>query len=177
MKKISISTLLLLLLISEVGAADPPNLNKKVEKEVVKLFSTETQLREIPVIVDGQKASDLLREGDLPYAIESLEGIVGYVFSTSAKGRFDYFDYSVIYSKDLSVMGLMVTTYRSSHGAEICSKGWLKQFNGYHGEEIRLGKDVDTISGATFSASSMVEDIKRCYLLMKDLIGLSPVRF
>ena len=65
---------------------------------------------------------------------------------------------------------MVVTTYRSSHGAGICSKGWLKQFRGYHGEEIRLGKEIDSISGATISASSLVEDIQRGYKQMEELV-------
>ncbi|MFO7668275.1 MAG: hypothetical protein R6W31_01325 [Bacteroidales bacterium] len=169
MKRILIPAILILLLISEVGGADPPDLDKRVQKEVEKIFNSEPQLREIPVTGEDQIVSDLMKEGDLPYAIQSLEGSLGFVFSTSAKGRYDYFDYSVIFSNDLSVLSVLVTTYRSSHGAGICSKGWLRQFEGYHGGEIRLGKEVDTISGATISATSLVEDIKRCYLVMKEL--------
>jgi Na+-translocating ferredoxin:NAD+ oxidoreductase RnfG subunit len=136
---------------------------------VARLFESEPQIREIPVSADDQAVSDLMTKGDFAYAIQGHEGSIGYVFSTSAKGRYDYFDYSVIFSNDLSVLSVLVTTYRSTHGAGICSKGWLKQFEGYHGEEIRLGKEVDAISGSTISATSMVEDIRRCYLVMEAL--------
>jgi Na+-translocating ferredoxin:NAD+ oxidoreductase RnfG subunit len=171
MKKLSIVLLILLLFFCEAGAIFPPEPEKRVVKEVTKLFSEESILQEIPIPSEVQAVNDLMREGDQPYAIKSSEGILGYVFSTSAKGRYDYFDYSIIYSKDLSVMVVLVTTYRSSHGAGICSKGWLKQFKGYQGEEISLGKDIDSISGATLSATSMVEDMKRCYLLMEEITG------
>ncbi len=163
------AALSLLMLVSEVEAFHPPNPDKKVEKEVAKLFDIEAQFQEVPVFVDGQKVSDLIHEGDQAFALESNEGRLGYVLSTSAMGRYDYFDYSIIYAKDLTVMGVLVTTYRSSHGAGICSKGWLKQFKGYQGEEIRIGKEIDSISGATFSSTSMVEDMKRSYSLMKEL--------
>ena len=171
MKKLSITLLLLLLYICEVGAIFPLEPEKRVVKEVTKLFDAEFLLQEISIPSEAQAANELMREGDQPYAIKSSEGILGYVFSTSAKGRYDYFDYSVIYAKDLSVMAVLVTTYRSSHGAGICSKGWLKQFRGYQGEEISLGKDIDSISGATLSATSMVEDMKRCYLLIEEITG------
>ncbi len=171
MKKLSIALLLLLLFICEVGAIFPPEAEKRVVKEVTKLFNEESFLEEIPIPSEAQAVNDLMREGDQPYAIKNSKGILGYVFSTSAKGRYDYFDYSIIYAKDLSVMAVLVTTYRSSHGAGICSKGWLKQFRGYQGEEISLGKDIDSISGATLSATSMVDNMKRCYLLMEEITG------
>ncbi len=163
------AVILLLLLFPDLYAGSPPDMNKKVQKEVDKLFDADTQSREIGLITDGQSPSALIREGDRAYAIEHSEDIQAYVFSTSARGRYDYFDYSIIYAMDLSVMGVLVTTYRSSHGAGICSKGWLKQFRGYQGEDLRLGKEVDSISGATISATSMVEDMKRCSLLMEEL--------
>lgn len=171
MKKITIAALLLLLLISEVEAFHSPYPDKKVMKEVGKLFDVECEFQTIALDVDGQKLSELIHEGDRAYAIKSAEEVLGYVLSTSAMGRYDYFDYSVIYAKDLSVLGVLVTTYRSSYGAGICSKGWLKQFKGYHGEEIRIGKEIDSISGATFSSASMVEDMKRSYSLMEELKG------
>ncbi|MCP4311818.1 MAG: FMN-binding protein [Bacteroidetes bacterium] len=169
MRKIYLSVVLLFLLTSVVGAAFPSELDKKVKKRVAKLFSPGPVFTEIPVAgaVTGSEA--LYKEGDQLWAINSSGGVLGYVISTRAKGRYDYFDYSVIFTKDLSVMSVMVTTYRSSHGAGICSKGWLNQFSGYRGEEMRLGKEVDSISGATISATSIVEDIRRCYLVMDKL--------
>jgi len=171
MKKLAIVLLLPLLYLCEAGAVFPPKPDKRVVKEVAKLFDAESFLEEITVQSEAQAVIELIREGDQPFAIESSEGLLGYVFSTSAMGRYDYFDYSIIYSEDLAVMAVLVTTYRSSHGAGICSKGWLKQFRGYQGEEISLGKDIDSISGATLSATSMVEDMKRCYLLMQEITG------
>jgi Na+-translocating ferredoxin:NAD+ oxidoreductase RnfG subunit len=166
---IGLAAILVLTLIPDLCAGSSPDMHKKVQKEVDKLFDAETQCNEIGLKTDGQSSSALIREGDRAYALEHSEDLQGYVFSTSAKGRYDYFDYSIIYAMDLSVMGVLVTTYRSSHGAGICSKGWLKQFRGYQGEELRLGKDVDSISGATISATSIVEDMKRCTLLMEEL--------
>ena len=168
---LGLAAILVLLLIPKLCAGSPPDMNKKVQKEADKLFDTDTQSREIGLKTDGQSPSTLIREGDRAYTLEHSEDLQGYVLSTSAKGRYDYFDYSIIYAKDLSVMGVLVTTYRSSHGAGICSKGWLKQFKGYQGEDLRLGKDVDSISGATISATSIVEDMKRCTLLMEELLA------
>ncbi len=151
-------------------AESPVDVDKSVRKEVAKLFEGEAQFSQIPLARDGEALPDLAREGDQVQSIEVDGERSGYIFSTSAKGRYDYFDYTVIFAKDLSVLCVRVTTYRSSHGAEICSKGWLKQFKGYQGEHIEIGKDVDSISGATLSSTSMVEDMQRVYQLMEELI-------
>ena len=167
--RVGLAVAMALILIPDLCAGSPPDMNKKVQKEVAKLFGTETQSMEIGIKSDVKSPSALLREGDRAYVLEGPEDVHGYVLSTSALGRYDYFDYSIIYAMDLSVMSVLVTTYRSSHGAGICSKGWLRQFRGYQGEELHLGKEVDSISGATISATSVVEDMKRCSLLMEEL--------
>ena len=170
MKKTLLNSLLLILLLPCLNAESPADVNKSVRKEVAKLFEGEAQFRQIPLAADGETLPDLAKEGDQAMSIEVDGERSGYLISTSAKGRYDYFDYTVIFTKDLSVLCVKVTTYRSSHGAEICSKGWLKQFKGYKGERIEIGKDVDSISGATLSSTSMVEDMQRVYHLMDELI-------
>lgn len=154
------SLILIILFSPDLCALDKASLDKKLVKEVNKIFDTELEIKPIAT----------LQESDQVYLIQTPEKVLGYVLSTSAKGRYDNFDYSVIYNPELGVKSVVVTTYRSSHGAGICSKGWLKQFRGYHGEEIRLGKEIDSISGATISASSLVEDIQRGYKQMEELV-------
>ncbi len=80
------------------------------------------------------------------------------VFAT-VKGRFDFFDYMVILSPAKGIMDIKILKYRSEYGYEIATKGWLKQF--YKKPEIRFEykKNIDALSGATFSARSLVTDI------------------
>ena len=142
------------------------SMGKKENKEVIKLFGDKQSVEPILLTPERESFSELIREGDCIYGLLQDEKIVGYLLSTRAKGRFDYFDYSVFYSEDLTVLGLLVTVYRSTHGAGICQKRWLHQFVGYNGGKLTVGREIDAISGATFSASSMVEDIQRCQQLM-----------
>ena len=82
-------------------------------------------------------------------------------------GRFEYFDYIVVFSPENKLLGVSVIQYRSDHGAGICQRNWLKQFKGYKGDRLEIGKDIDGVTGGTISASSMVSDIQRCHKLMK----------
>lgn len=107
--------------------------------------------------------------GDRIYILKRQDEIIGYLMATRALGRYDYFDYLLAYGPDLTVRGLIITVYRSSHGAAVCQKKWLSQFEGYAGEDLTLGKEIDAVSGATISAASLVKDLKRCYQLMNEL--------
>lgn len=84
-----------------------------------------------------------------------------YLVISSSKGRLERFEYMVVYSKSIEILKIKVINYPSTHGTEITSKRWLKQFVGNSGEKLSYGKDIQAISGATFSASSMTSDIPK----------------
>jgi uncharacterized protein with FMN-binding domain len=52
-----------------------------------------------------------------------------------------------------------ILKYRSEYGAEITNKKWLSQFYVVNATTFILHKNVDAISGATFSANSLVKEI------------------
>jgi len=107
--------------------------------------------------------------GDRAFLLRHEDLVPGYLLSTRAMGRFEYFDYLLAFAPDFSVLGLTITVYRSSHGAAICQKKWLSQFEDYAGEELILGKEIDAVAGATISATALVKDMQRCYQLMISL--------
>jgi hypothetical protein len=148
---------------------DPGHLSKKEQKFADRVFEGETSA-ELLVIPDRDAAGkNLFLEGDRVYMLSRQDLVTGYLLSTRAMGRYDYFDYIIAYAPDLSVIDLSILIYRSDHGAAICQKGWLGQFKAYAGEELTLGKDIDAIAGATISATSIVRDMRRSYLLMVGL--------
>lgn len=88
----------------------------------------------------------------------TFESIV--VFS-SAKGRIEFFDYMIILNPSFEILNIKILKYRSEYGYEISNKGWLKQF--YHKPYGRFEykKDIDALSGASFSAKSLVDDVNQ----------------
>ncbi len=83
---------------------------------------------------------------------------------------YETFDYMMILGNDHSILHVEVVDYPGEYGYEVNSKSWLKQFKGYQGEELIYGKDVDGISGATISATSITYDIQDTYHAMMDLL-------
>jgi len=76
-------------------------------------------------------------------------------------GEFEYFDYFILFDSLNRIITTRVYNYEATHGAEITAKGWLNQFNGFDGtKNLRIGKEVDSISGATISVFGLVADIQ-----------------
>jgi Na+-translocating ferredoxin:NAD+ oxidoreductase RnfG subunit len=81
--------------------------------------------------------------------------------SANSPGQSEYFDYYILFDKNISVYKVKVFNYRATHGQEVTATGWLKQFVGYNGNKnIDVGSDVDAISGATISVYGITADIE-----------------
>lgn len=155
--------------LSQAAAQDECKVQKRELKEIAKLFEESQDIVQPFSLKDSSTSTEYLRPGDCLYRIIEKDELKGYLLSTSAKGRYDYFDYSVIFSNDKIILKVIVTVYRSTHGAAICQKNWLSQFEGYNGGKLEIGPDIDAVSGGTISASSIVMDIQRCHLLISSI--------
>jgi len=85
--------------------------------------------------------------------------VKNFVVFSSAKGRFEYFDYMIIINATFEIIDIKILKYRSEYGYEIATKGWLKQFYVKPNTIFEYRKNVDALSGATFSAQSLVDDV------------------
>ncbi len=143
---------------------------RKEIREAEKRFGEQVILQPVPLLDQQEALAGILHPGDCVFRMTGSSGRTGYLLSTRAPGRFDAFDYAILYNDSLVVEGVVVTRYRSDHGGAIAHPRWLSQFHGYRGGPLHLGKDIDGVSGGTISASSMVADMQRCHRLMSALI-------
>ena len=144
---------------------------RQEHKEIARIFGKETISEQVDLTPYRLLLTGLLKEADQLFRMGEKGNTAGYMLRTSARGRYENFDYTIFFSAGLSIRSVKVTIYRSSYGAAICHKKWLGQFEGYEGGELILGREIDAISGASISAQSMVEDIQRCHDLMCRLWG------
>lgn len=73
----------------------------------------------------------------------------------------EYFDYIILFDNSLVVSNVRIYNYQATHGQEVCSPAWLKQFVGHEAKKsLEYGDDIDAISGATISAISVIADIE-----------------
>ena len=154
---------------SRPQAQEPCKPVKKVSRVIQDLFGEDHEILPLQISADRASLPESYHRGDCVFSIRQGEQVRGYLISTRAKGRYENFDYSVIFSEQFTVMKVLVTVYRSTHGAAISQKQWLSQFEGYQGGKLELGSDIDAVSGGTLSAISMLEDIQRCHLLISTL--------
>ena len=75
-------------------------------------------------------------------------------------GQSEYFDYMVCFNQESEVELVKVFNYQATHGHEVTAKGWLRQFAGHNADNtLEVGKNVDSISGATISVNGITNDI------------------
>ncbi len=102
------------------------------------------------------------------YKISALSGAsLGTLVLSSAPGRFERFDVMVVLEPGGKIALIRILKYRSEYGSEITNKKWLAQFYGKPGGEFTLHKNIDAISGATYSSNGLVQEINLILKLLK----------
>ena len=94
------------------------------------------------------------------------------------KEESEYFDYFMFFDAVPTVQLVKVFNYQASHGQEVSSTSWLKQFKNYNGkEELIVGKDIDAISGATISVDAITFDVQLKTNMLREILSPSGVGF
>ncbi len=75
---------------------------------------------------------------------------------------FEFFDYFLLADTQGEILWVKIFNYQATQGHEVMSRGWLNQFKGLTtNENVVFGEDIESISGATVSASAITEDIQQ----------------
>ncbi|MFA6126755.1 MAG: FMN-binding protein [Bacteroidales bacterium] len=102
------------------------------------------------------------------YRIRNRSGEqTGILVLTSAQGRFERFDLMVVINPPGTIRFIRVLKYRSEFGSEITNKGWLSQFYTHPGKKFELHKNIDAISGATYSSRGLIDEINSLLITMR----------
>lgn len=160
MKKIAILSIVVLLISSFTTNKRTDAL---IEKEIKSVFNLVKYSKQ-PISVSSEVNKTLPIKIDETnfFKIKNEEKITGYYYLGQAFGKADYFDFIVIFDKDLIVSKVKVLVYREDHGSEVGSKRWLNQFNGKKTtENLTYQKDIAAISGATISAKSITNEVNK----------------
>jgi Na+-transporting NADH:ubiquinone oxidoreductase subunit NqrC len=87
---------------------------------------------------------------------------LGYVVLDDVTGKFELISYAVAINPDASIKQVEILTYRESHGFEIKSPAWRKQFVGKTTQSgIAIGEGIANISGATLSCTHVTDGVRR----------------
>lgn len=120
-------------------------------------------------ICAGQKADSLLKYVYVGRVNTCRVG--GCSIYQNSNEESEFFDYFILFDKVGTVQNIKIFNYQATHGQEITSGGWLKQFRNYDGKkELIVGKNVDAISGATISVNAATFDIEHKTKILNSLI-------
>ncbi len=148
----------------------PKSAQKKITKTIATLWEDKVIIKQTINLTPEQQNLIKFKLGKNVQALKNNEKIVGYLYLSQAASRSDKIDFMVIFNQDLTILKAQVLVYREEYGAEVGSRRWLKQFVGKtNGEAMKFGDDIQNISGATISARSLTEGIKKVTLQMVEL--------
>ena len=149
----------------------PKSAWKKIEKEWSKQWPDQNIKKEEIHISNDINVGFEIKDVDYTlYHLSSDSSRIGYMMISKAFGRYDFFDYMVLYNSDLTIKSTKVLIYREDWGGEIASTRWLKQFIGLSSkDQIALDHDIQGISGATISCRSAVIGVKQLTDIMSKL--------
>ena len=143
------------------GFGLPKTIQKKVNKEIKKVFQVSyfsTNQVVIPKNI-SVKLPTKISDSNL-FSIFHEEKQFGYAFVGKAPSKTAEFDYLVVFDTELKVIHSKVLLYREEYGGEIGSKRWLRQFVGKTGEDrVSYRTNIDGIAGATISVQSMTKSM------------------
>ena len=78
----------------------------------------------------------------------------------------------VIFSSDGGIIQVDIIRYREPYGGAIGSRNWLNQFKGKSGSDgFKIDKNIDSITGATISVSSVTRGVYKLTLMMEHIIS------
>lgn len=144
-----------------------PKLEKKIKKELNSVFS-DCDLRKCELVLTPSNPEH--HETEIYQINDEIENVIGYFAVTQGDGRFEKFDFLVIYNHLKQIQKVKVLLYRSTYGYEIGSRRWLEQFSNQNVEhEFKLNVDIQAISGATVSAKGITNEINRLNEIIKDI--------
>jgi FMN-binding protein len=87
--------------------------------------------------------------------------LLGFVFIDEVIGKEDFITYAVAIDASGRLSTPEVLAYRESHGGEIRSAAWRRQFAGRQGlDQLRVQTDIKNIAGATLSSEHVTEGVR-----------------
>lgn len=93
---------------------------------------------------------------------------LGWLVVDDVIGKFELITYAVGVAADGTLKQVEVLSYRESHGHEIRTAGWRRQFVGKTAAApLRVGEDIANISGATLSCTHVTDGVRRIVAVLE----------
>jgi hypothetical protein len=122
-------------------------------------------LTPLPLVFSATDIAAIEQDSGVKVYAGSLRGWKaenGYFFVDAVVGKHDLIDYAVALTVEGKVRQIEILEYREAYGGEVRNAHWRAQFVGRRpGDPVRIGKDIQSISGATLSCQHLTDGIRR----------------
>ncbi|WP_211452789.1 FMN-binding protein [Collimonas antrihumi] len=141
-----------------------------VEQAQQVMFPDATGFKDTSLQLSGEQMKQVEKLSGLParsvswrvFAAYKGDAQLGYVVLDDVVGKFELISYAVAVNPDASIKQIEILTYRESHGFEIKSPAWRKQFVGKTAAAgLTIGDGIASISGATLSCTHVTDGVRR----------------
>ncbi|HLK92623.1 MAG TPA: FMN-binding protein [Polyangia bacterium] len=96
----------------------------------------------------------------------------GYAVIDDEKGLHEPITFATKLSPQGTVERVEIMVYREPRGDEVRDPRFRKQFEGRTSRDaLRLGRDIDAVSGATISSASLALGVRRATVLVEELVS------
>jgi Na+-translocating ferredoxin:NAD+ oxidoreductase RnfG subunit len=94
------------------------------------------------------------------------DALIGFFIVDEVIGKHELITYAVGLDPQGVVRGIEILDYRETRGGEVRDPRWRSQFKGKHaGDALRLGQDIQNLSGATLSCRHITDGVRRLVAL------------
>jgi len=180
-----------ILLLSLITIVSFGNVNKDTNKKLHKAIEKEYKIDDFHLNKFDMPLSIAkeFSDSDNFFRIKTSVSLIGYAYTgrvyscrsgncklsscDNGEERQEYFDYLILYSKDLNIKKVKILSYNATYGQEICSKLWLKRFTKNNiQKKLKANEDINIISGATISSNALIKDINKVNATLSKLLKL-----
>lgn len=101
--------------------------------------------------------------------------LLGHVFVDQVYGKHEFITYALAVTAGGQVAGVEILDYRETHGDQVRQPRWRAQFLGKDADDaVRLGRDIQNISGATLSCRHLTDGVRRLLATHRALLAAQP---
>lgn len=105
------------------------------------------------------------------YDIKVNETKKFYALMDNVYGKSMPITFIVIFDSTSNIISSGIIKYREQYGGGVSDENWNRQFQNKSSQSgYEVGKDIQSISGATISVNSVTKGIQKLSLLMKTII-------
>ncbi|QQR80804.1 MAG: FMN-binding protein [Deltaproteobacteria bacterium] len=96
------------------------------------------------------------------YVAKTAGQVDGYAMIDHELGKMEPITFMTAFNKDGSVKAVEILVYREPYGSEVHEKKFVKQYEGKKNTDVlRVGQDIQNMTGATISSRSVTIGVKR----------------